>query len=65
MIGREDGDTVVLRNAKGSREYQIVEVRFEPPDLERTAIGTTPCSSIRVASPGPAPSSTAWCTRPC
>jgi transcription elongation factor GreA len=32
MIGREQGDTVVLRNAKGSREYQIVEVRFEPAD---------------------------------
>ncbi len=30
MIGREEGDTVVLRNLKGSREYQIVEVRFEP-----------------------------------
>ena len=30
MIGREEGDTVVLRSAKGSREYQIVEVRFEP-----------------------------------
>jgi transcription elongation factor GreA len=32
MIGREEGDTVVLRNAKGSREYQIVEVRFEAQD---------------------------------
>jgi transcription elongation factor GreA len=33
MIGREQGDTVVLRNAKGSREYQIVSVKFEPyPD---------------------------------
>ncbi len=30
MIGREEGDTVLLRNAKGSREYQIVSVRFEP-----------------------------------
>jgi transcription elongation factor GreA len=29
LIGREEGDTVVLRNAKGSREYQILEVRFE------------------------------------
>jgi transcription elongation factor GreA len=29
MIGREEGDTVILRNAKGSREYQILEVRFE------------------------------------
>jgi transcription elongation factor GreA len=32
LIGREEGDTVVLRNAKGSREYQILEVRFEPAD---------------------------------
>jgi transcription elongation factor GreA len=33
MIGREEGDNVVLRNAKGSREYQIVSVKFEPyPD---------------------------------
>lgn len=32
MIGREEGDTIVLRNAKGSREYQILEVRFEPAD---------------------------------
>src|SRR3954463_11763597 len=32
IIGREEGDTVVLRNAKGSREYQILAVRFEPQD---------------------------------
>ncbi len=32
MIGREEGDTVVLRTAKGSREYQIAQVRFEPQD---------------------------------
>jgi transcription elongation factor GreA len=32
LIGRDVGDTVVLRNAKGSREYQIVEVRFEAMD---------------------------------
>jgi transcription elongation factor GreA len=32
MIGRDEGDTVVLRNAKGSREYQIIAVRFEPAD---------------------------------
>ena len=32
MIGREEGDTIVLRSAKGSREYQIMEVRFEPAD---------------------------------
>jgi transcription elongation factor GreA len=30
MIGREKGDTVVLRTAKGSREYQIMDVRFLP-----------------------------------
>lgn len=29
MIGREQGDTVVLKTAKGSREYEIAEVRFE------------------------------------
>ena len=32
MIGREVGDTLVLRNAKGSREYQVLDVRFEPAD---------------------------------
>jgi transcription elongation factor GreA len=32
MIGREEGDTIVLRSLKGSREYQIVEVRFEACD---------------------------------
>jgi len=30
LIGREEGDTVNLRTAKGSREYQIQEVRFLP-----------------------------------
>jgi transcription elongation factor GreA len=30
IIGRETGDTVTLRNARGTREYQIVDVRFEP-----------------------------------
>ena len=30
LIGREVGDTVSLRTGKGSREYQIAEVRFEP-----------------------------------
>jgi len=30
MIGREQGDTVTLRTAKGSREYQIEEVQFIP-----------------------------------
>jgi transcription elongation factor GreA len=28
LIGKEQGDTVVLRTAKGSREYQIEEVKF-------------------------------------
>ncbi len=32
MIGRDEGDTVLLRSLKGTREYQIVEVRFEPCD---------------------------------
>jgi transcription elongation factor GreA len=30
LIGREAGDTVTLRTGKGSREYQIAEVRFDP-----------------------------------
>lgn len=30
LIGREQGDTVALRTAKGSREYQIQEVKFVP-----------------------------------
>jgi transcription elongation factor GreA len=30
LIGREVGDTVTLRTGKGSREYQITEVRFDP-----------------------------------
>jgi transcription elongation factor GreA len=29
LIGREEGDTVTLRTAKGSREYQIAAVKFE------------------------------------
>jgi transcription elongation factor GreA len=29
MIGKEQGDSVVLRTAKGSREYQIEDVRFD------------------------------------
>jgi transcription elongation factor GreA len=28
LIGREAGDTVTLRTARGSREYQIQEIRF-------------------------------------
>jgi len=30
LIGREAGDTVTLKTGKGSREYQISEVRFDP-----------------------------------
>ena len=30
MIGREEGDTVTLKTGKGTREYQITTVRFEP-----------------------------------
>ena len=30
MIGRDEGDTVTLRTAKGSREYQIEKVQFIP-----------------------------------
>ncbi len=29
IIGREAGDTVTLRTGKGTREYQIVALRFE------------------------------------
>jgi transcription elongation factor GreA len=32
LIGRETGDTVSLKTGKGSREYQIAEVRFEPQE---------------------------------
>jgi transcription elongation factor GreA len=32
LIGREVGDTVTLRTGKGSREYQIAEVRFDRQD---------------------------------
>jgi transcription elongation factor GreA len=32
LIGREQGDTVNLRTAKGLREYQIQEVKFIPVD---------------------------------
>jgi transcription elongation factor GreA len=32
IIGKEDGDTVVLRNAKGTREYQIAGVSFVPQE---------------------------------
>jgi transcription elongation factor GreA len=30
LIGRETGDTVTLKTGKGSREYQISDVRFDP-----------------------------------
>jgi transcription elongation factor GreA len=30
MIGREQGDTVTLKTGKGTREYEISSVRFEP-----------------------------------
>ena len=30
MIGREEGDTVSLKTGKGTREYEITQVRFEP-----------------------------------
>ncbi len=30
MIGREQGDTVTIKTGKGSREYEITSVRFEP-----------------------------------
>lgn len=32
LIGRESGDTVTLKTGKGSREYQISEVRFDPQE---------------------------------
>jgi transcription elongation factor GreA len=32
MIGREQGDSVKLKTAKGIREYEIVDVKFVPAD---------------------------------
>lgn len=32
MIGRDVGDTVTLRNAKGTREYNVVDVKFLPQE---------------------------------
>lgn len=32
LIGKEEGDTAVLRNAKGSREFQITNVVFLPQE---------------------------------
>jgi transcription elongation factor GreA len=37
MIGREQGDTVTLRTGKGTREYEITEVRFEPQEANGDA----------------------------
>jgi len=34
MIGKEQGDTVTMKTGKGSREYQITQVRFEQLALE-------------------------------
>ncbi len=34
LIGKEQGDTVTMKTGKGSREYEITEVRFEPVALE-------------------------------
>ena len=33
LIGREAGDTVTVRTPRGSREYEIREVRFQPPPM--------------------------------
>ncbi len=30
IIGKEQGDTVTIRTGKGTREYQISGVRFDP-----------------------------------
>jgi transcription elongation factor GreA len=30
MIGKEEGDTVVLKTGKGTREYQVSGLRFDP-----------------------------------
>jgi transcription elongation factor GreA len=34
MIGREQGDTVSLKTGKGTREYEISQVRFVPIEVE-------------------------------
>lgn len=35
LIGKEEGDTVTMKTGKGSREYQIAQVRFEQPALDQ------------------------------
>ena len=32
LIGKEEGDTVLLRNAKGGREYEVMQVTFIPQE---------------------------------
>lgn len=34
LIGRETGETVTLRSSKGTREYQIAGVRFDPQESQ-------------------------------
>jgi transcription elongation factor GreA len=34
LIGKEQGDTVTMKTGKGSREYEITAVRFEPVAIE-------------------------------
>ena len=37
LIGREAGDTVQVRTPKGMREYEILEVKFQPHDVPSTS----------------------------
>lgn len=32
LIGKEEGDTVLLKNAKGGREYEVMQVTFIPQE---------------------------------
>ena len=34
LIGKEVGDTAVVRTPKGSREYEVLAVKFVPEDVE-------------------------------
>jgi len=34
LIGKEQGDAVTVKTGKGSREYQISDVRFEPTAID-------------------------------